>query len=194
MPIRTLVLASTSPFRKALLERLEVPFITYQPNVDESRLADETPEQLVLRLSELKAHSAASHHTDALTIGSDQVAVCAAAVLGKPGSHTAAIKQLKQLSGNQVTFLTGICLLDTKNGQFKSAVVPFHVSFRKLEEQQIERYLLSDQPYHCAGSFKSEGLGISLFERMQGDDPTALIGLPLIQLVSWLNDAGVEVP
>lgn len=194
MSTRTLILASTSHFRKALLDRLAIPFLTFKPEVDETPLADESPEQLVIRLAELKARAAETSHPDALIIGSDQVAVCKGTVLGKPGAHDAAIKQLQQLSGNQVTFQTGLCLLDTGSGQIKSTRILFSVFFRALDKQQIERYLLADKPYNCAGSFKSEGLGISLFERMKGDDPTALIGLPLIQLVTWLNEAGIEIP
>jgi MAF protein len=191
---RSLVLASTSPYRKALLDRLELSFLTYKPDVNEARQNNETPEQLVIRLAESKAQAAKSQHPDALIIGSDQVAVCENTVLGKPGSHEIAVQQLQQLSGQQVSFLTGLCLLDTENGDYKSTLIPYSVIFRQLNDQQIEQYLLAEKPYNCAGSFKSEGLGISLFERMEGDDPTALIGLPLIQLVTWLNEAGVEVP
>ena len=191
---RTLVLASTSPYRKALLNRLELSFLTYKPDVDESRQENETPEHLVVRLAEAKAQAAKKQHPDALVIGSDQVAVCENTVLGKPGTHEIAIEQLQQLSGKKVSFLTGLCLLDTKDGSYKSILIPYSVSFRQLHDQQIEQYLIADKPYNCAGSFKSEGLGISLFERMEGDDPTALIGLPLIQLVTWLNEAGVAVP
>jgi MAF protein len=191
---RSLVLASTSPYRKALLDRLELSFLTYKPDVNEARQNNETPEQLVIRLAESKAQAAKSQHPDALIIGSDQVAVCENTVLGKPGSHEIAVQQLQQLSGQQVSFLTGLCLLDTENGDYKSILIPYSVIFRQLNDQQIEQYLLAEKPYNCAGSFKSEGLGISLFERMEGDDPTALIGLPLIQLVTWLNEAGVEVP
>lgn len=192
--MRTLVLSSTSPFRKALLNRLAIPFLTFRPEVDEASLADESPEQLVTRLAVLKACAAGASYPDALIIGSDQVAVCEGKVLGKPGVHDAAEKQLQQLSGNRVIFQTGLCLLDTGNGQIKSTLIPYSVFFRELDKQQIERYLLAEKPYNCAGSFKSEGLGISLFERMEGDDPTALIGLPLIHLVTWLNEAGIEIP
>ena len=191
---RTLVLASTSPYRKMLLDRLEFPFLTYKPDVNETRQENEPPEHLVVRLAEAKAQAAKKQHPDALIIGSDQVAVCENTVLGKPVTHEIAIKQLQQLSGKQVSFLTGLCLLDSKDGSLNSILVPYSVTFRQLHNQQIEHYLIADKPYNCAGSFKSEGLGISLFERMEGDDPTALIGLPLIQLVTWLNEAGVVVP
>lgn len=191
---RKLVLASTSPYRRELLSRLGLAFCTENPAVDERSLAHETPEQLVMRLSGLKAEAAAHHYPDALVIGSDQVAVCGTSVLGKPGSHDNAVRQLARLSGKRVTFMTGLCLLDSADQSRRVTLVPYSVDFRTLEMAQIERYLHREQPYNCAGSFKSEGLGISLFERMQGDDPSALIGLPLIQLVSWLNEAGLSVP
>lgn len=189
-----LVLASTSPYRKELLGRLGLPFITVSPRVDEQALAGETPEQQVTRLAEAKARAGAAGHNDALVIGSDQLAVCGETVLGKPGSHDKARKQLASLSGRRVSFFTGLCLFDTRRDQARLAMVPYHVHFRVLQAQQIERYLEREQPYNCAGSFKSEGLGISLFESMEGEDPTALIGLPLIRLVSWLNEAGMPVP
>ena len=194
MTTRTLVLASTSPFRKQLLERLNIPFETFSPDVDETRRVGESPNDLVIRLSEAKARAGAEAFPDALIIGSDQVAVCGEDVLGKPGNHDKACEQLTRLAGQQVSFLTGLCLLDTASGSLRLEMVPFHVHIRALGEAQIERYLRQEQPYNCAGSFKSEGLGISLFESMRGDDPNALIGLPLIRLVSWLNEAGIEVP
>ncbi len=194
MTTRTLVLASTSPFRKQLLERLNTPFETFSPDVDETRRDGESPNDLVIRLSEAKARAGAEAFPDALIIGSDQVAVCGEDVLGKPGNHDKACEQLTRLAGQQVSFLTGLCLLDTASGSLRLEMVPFHVHFRALGEAQIERYLRHEQPYNCAGSFKSEGLGISLFESMRGDDPNALIGLPLIRLVSWLNEAGIAVP
>ncbi len=191
---RNLVLASTSPFRKALLERLGVAFETFSPQVDESRLPGESADRLVLRLSEAKARAGAHAYPDALIIGSDQVAVCGQEILGKPGDHGRAREQLAFLSGQRVSFYTGLCLYDAAAGVSKVDLVPYHVTFRQLETGQIERYLQAEQPYNCAGSFKSEGLGISLFERMEGEDPNALIGLPLIRLVSWLNEAGVAIP
>jgi len=194
MTTRTLVLASTSPFRKELLERLNIPFETFSPDVDETRRDGESANDLVVRMSEAKARAGAEAFPDALIIGSDQVAVCGEDVLGKPGNHDKACEQLTRLAGQQVSFLTGLCLLDTASGSLRLEMVPFHVHFRALGEAQIERYLRYEQPYNCAGSFKSEGLGISLFESMRGDDPNALIGLPLIRLVSWLNEAGIEVP
>jgi len=193
-PARTLVLASTSPYRKVLLERLGLVFETLSPEVDETRLDGETPEQLVCRLAEAKARAGAGRFPDALIIGSDQVAVCGDAILGKPGDHARAAAQLARLSGRRVKFLTGLCLYDARSDLARVEMVPFEVVFRELEAAQIERYLQREQPYNCAGSFKSEGLGISLFEALHGDDPNALIGLPLIRLVSWLNEAGIAVP
>ena len=191
---RTLVLASTSPFRRELLQRLGVTFATLAPDVDETRRPGESPEALVLRLAEAKARAGAPQYPDALIIGSDQVAVCAGEVLGKPGNHAAACEQLRRLAGQEVNFLTGLCLYDAAGDRARVELVPFRVLFRPLTDEQIDRYLRIEQPYNCAGSFKSEGLGISLFESMHGDDPNALIGLPLIRLTSWLNAAGIAVP
>jgi len=193
-PSRTLVLASTSPYRRTLLERLGVAFETLSPEVEESRRPAESPRDLVCRLAEAKARAGAAQFPDALIIGSDQVAVCGEDILGKPGNHARASEQLARLSGQRVSFYTGLCLYDARNERARVELVPFDVIFRRLDAAQIERYLQREQPYNCAGSFKSEGLGISLFEALQGDDPNALIGLPLIRLVSWLNDAGVAVP
>ena len=191
---QTLVLASTSPFRKALLQRLGLVFETLSPQLDETPLQGESAAAMVRRLSEAKARAGALQYPDALIIGSDQVAVCDGDVLGKPGDHDNARRQLARLAGHRVSFLTGLCLYNAATGDTKLDLVPYHVTFRRLTDQQIERYLRAEQPYNCAGSFKSEGLGISLFESMQGEDPNALIGLPLIRLVSWLNVAGIAVP
>ena len=187
------VLASTSPFRKELLQRLGIPFTTAAPDIDESPLADETPEALVRRLSESKAR-AVGQSRQALIIGSDQVATTGSDILGKPGIHARAVEQLRGLSGRLVTFHTGLCLLNNISGEVQVDVIPFRVQFRQLDEGQIERYLQADQPYNCAGSFKSEGLGITLFERMDGEDPSALVGLPLIRLTAMLARAGVMLP
>ncbi|MDX2458257.1 MAG: Maf family nucleotide pyrophosphatase [Gammaproteobacteria bacterium] len=187
------VLASTSPFRKELLQRLGITFATAAPDVDESPLADETPEALVRRLSEAKAR-AIGQSCKGLIIGSDQVATTGRDILGKPGTHVHAAEQLRDLSGRLVTFHTGLCLLNSITGEAQVDVIPFKVQFRQLDEAQIERYLQADQPYTCAGSFKSEGLGITLFERMDGDDPSALIGLPLIRLTTMLARAGLVLP
>lgn len=187
------VLASTSPFRKELLQRLGITFATAAPDVDESPHADETPEALVRRLSEAKAR-AIGQSCKGLIIGSDQVATTGRDILGKPGTHVHAAEQLRDLSGRLVTFHTGLCLLNSITGEAQVDVIPFKVQFRQLDEAQIERYLQADQPYTCAGSFKSEGLGITLFERMDGDDPSALIGLPLIRLTTMLTRAGLVLP
>jgi len=189
----TVTLASTSPFRKELLERLGIPFETVAPDVDETPLANETAEALVRRLSEDKARAMAASHRG-LIIGSDQVATTGNNILGKPGTHEQAFEQLRNLSGKRVTFQTGLCLVNTETDEAQVDVIPFIVKFRQLGGDQIERYLQQEQPYNCAGSFKSEGLGITLFEYMEGVDPTALIGLPLIRLTSMLAQAGIVLP
>jgi len=188
-----LVLASTSPFRRELLQRLGIPFTAAAPDVDESPLPGETPDELVLRLSASKARAVGRTHAG-LIIGSDQVATTGEDILGKPGNHERAFEQLQQLAGKTVTFHTGLCLLDTEKDIQQLDVVPFTVEFRQLSATQIERYLRREQPYNCAGSFKSEALGITLFRRMRGDDPTALIGLPLIRLTDMLAAAGITLP
>ena len=188
-----IVLASTSPFRKSLLERLGLPFVTARPETDETRHPGEDASALVQRLAEEKARAVAPGFPQALIIGSDQVAVLDEEILGKPGSHEQAVAQLTAASGREVLFLTGLCLLNARSGRAQVDVVPFSVRFRPLTAAQIEHYLRHEQPYNCAGSFKSEGLGIALFEAMRGDDPNALIGLPLIRLVDMLGDEGVDV-
>lgn len=188
-----IILASTSPFRKQLLTRLGIAFETVAPEVDETRRENETAEHLVRRLSEAKARAIAAHRA-ALVIGSDQVATLGDTILGKPGTHARAREQLQRLSGRSVTFLTGLCLVHGRSGEMQLDVVPYRVYFRRLDDARIERYLQHDRPYNCAGSFKSEGLGIALFERMEGDDPTALVGLPLIRLTGMLAAAGVVLP
>lgn len=185
-----LILASTSPYRRALLERLGLPFSTAAPDVDERCHPGESPSELVRRLAEAKARAVALNHPDALIIGSDQVACLDDAILGKPGDHATAIAQLERASGRGVLFLTGLCVLDARSGQAQTLVEPFRVYFRHLTRARIEGYLERERPYDCAGSFKSEGLGIALFERLEGDDPAALIGLPLIRLIPWLEAAG----
>lgn len=188
-----LILASTSPFRKELLSRLGLAFETVSPCVDESPLSGETAEQLVARLSRMKAEAVAKTYSDALIIGSDQVAVLDDQILTKPGNHDNAVTQLSRASGRRVTFLTGICLFNSRELRHQVQVIFYNVVFRKLSKQQIENYLHRETPYNCAGSFKSEGLGIALFERLEGDDPTTLIGLPLITLTKMLEMEGVEV-
>ena len=194
LPPGGLVLASTSPYRRELLGRLGLPFTTARPEVDESPLAGEDPEVLVRRLAEAKARAVAPIHPDALVIGSDQVAVLDGNVVGKPGAPDAAADQLRRASGRAVRFLTGLCLLDTARDVAEVVVEPFTVHFRALDDGQIARYIERERPFDCAGSFKSEGLGIALFERLEGDDPSALVGLPLIRLVSLLGRAGVTLP
>jgi septum formation protein len=188
-----LILASTSPFRRQVLERLGIAFTTAAPGVDESARPGEPPRELVTRLALAKARSVGAT-LQGLVIGSDQVATTGGDILGKPGNHERARAQLAYLSGRRVTFHTGLCLLNSMNDTEQVDEIPYHVVFRRLGADQIERYLRADQPYHCAGSFKSEGLGITLFERMEGDDPTALIGLPLIRLTGMLANAGVALP
>jgi len=188
-----LVLASTSPFRKSILDKLGIPFDVAAPDVDESPRPNEAPAQLVERLACAKAMKVAEAYRDALVIGSDQVAVIEGQVLGKPGKHEMAVKQLQQASGKTVTFLTGLCLHNAATGKNQVEVVPFKVIFRELSTQQIENYLQAEQPYNCAGSFKSEGLGIALFERLEGEDPNTLIGLPLIRLTRMLEKESVRV-
>jgi len=189
----TLILASTSPFRKALLEKLQVPFETASPQIDESARPDEAPAQLVTRLAEEKAKAVANNYPDALIIGSDQVAVIDDEIMGKPGNHANAIAQLSHASGKRVTFLTALCLYNSKSQRSQVEVVPFSVVFRELSQTQIEHYLQREQPYNCAGSFKSEGLGIALFERLEGDDPNSLIGLPLIRLIRMLENEAFSI-
>ncbi len=186
-----LVLASSSPYRRALLERLQLPYECASPNIDETPQAGESPEKLVQRLALNKAQKVAQTHTG-LIIGSDQVAVIDQQILGKPLTHEQAVKQLNRASGRVVQFLTGLCLLNSENGQYECCVEPFSVHFRSLSAAQIEGYLRKERPYDCAGSFKMEGLGISLFASLEGNDPNALIGLPLIQLIGMLERAGID--
>jgi MAF protein len=195
MPVRpTLILASTSRYRRALLERLALPFEAVAPEVDETREPDESPADMVVRLAAAKAAEVANRFPEALVIGSDQCAALGADVLGKPGTHEKARAQLSRLSGQRVTFHTGLCVMDGASGREWHDVVPFTVQMRALGPDEIERYLRADQPYDCAGSFKSEGLGISLFQAMEGEDPTALVGLPLIRLCDRLREAGFTIP
>lgn len=182
-----LILASTSPFRKSILDKLGIDFDTVSPDVDETVLVNETPQQLVERLAIAKAKAVADKMDHVLVIGSDQVAVIDNEILGKPHTHENAVTQLQNSSGKTVTFYTGLCLYNSSTQQYQSEVVPFNVVFRELTQQQIENYLNKEQPYNCAGSFKSEALGIVLFEKLEGDDPNTLMGLPLIRLVKMLE-------
>jgi len=188
-----LLLASTSPFRRELLARLGLEFQCAAPDIDETPLPGEPPQELVVRLAGLKAAAVVQGHADVLSIGSDQVATLDGEILGKPGSHARAAQQLQRASGRRVTFHTGLCLLNSRTRETQCCCEPFHVHFRALSPAAIDDYLRREQPYNCAGSFKSEGLGICLFRRLEGDDPNALIGLPLIRLVDMLANAGVDV-
>lgn len=188
-----LILASTSPYRRELLARLGLPFITANPQTDESPLPGEHPERLALRLAEAKARAVAADFPEALIIGSDQVATTNGEIYGKPGDHPRAVAQLQALSGKTVNFYTGLCLLNTQTGQAEVQGIPTLVTFRQLTNSEIENYLHREPAYNCAGSAKSEGLGIALLERLHGDDPTALIGLPLIALCHMLRRQGVAL-
>ena len=189
-----IVLASTSPFRKMLLEKLNVDFETGKPEIDESHLSGESPSELVQRLSLEKARALGDKFPQHLIIGSDQVASINGNILGKPGNFENASQQLADASGNQVTFYTGLSLYNSKTGNAQTLCEEFVVHFRQLSEAQISRYLHQEAPYQCAGSFKSEGFGITLFEKLEGDDPNTLIGLPLIQLVKMLGNEGIHLP
>ncbi|NRA62558.1 MAG: septum formation inhibitor Maf [Psychrobium sp.] len=190
---QTLILASTSPFRQQLLEKINVPFQCISPNIDETPLADETAEMLVQRLSIAKARAVALPHGNCLVIGGDQVAVINGKIIGKPHNFDNAFAQLKQASGQTITFYSGLCLYNSATNTHQVVVEPFKVHFRALSDAMISGYLHSEQPYQCAGSFKSEGLGIALFSRLEGKDPNALVGLPLITLIEMLNNEGIEV-
>lgn len=189
-----LILASTSPYRRELLGRLRLPFDVANPATDETPLPNEQPETLALRLSEAKARAVAQAYPKALIIGSDQVAVCDGRIFGKPGNHENAVAQLQALSGKTVNFFTGLCLFNARSGNTQVRGIPTLVTFRQLALQEIEHYLRLEQPYNCAGAAKSEGLGITLLQRMEGEDPNALIGLPLIALCDMLRAEGVPLP
>lgn len=188
-----LVLGSSSPFRKMLLERLMVPFITSNPNIDETPLENETPIQLVERLAIEKAQEVAQTFPNALIIGSDQVALHGNEIVGKPHTHKRAVEQLRTASGKKITLYTGLALINAKTGTVQSDVIPYTVHYKTLSEEVIEAYLRKEQPYNCAGSVRSEGLGIALLERFEGDDPNTLIGLPLIRLIGMLKNEGFNL-
>ena len=188
---RRLVLASTSSYRKALLERLGLPFIAAAPHADERPLSGEDAPATALRLAQMKAQSVRAAHRDALIIGSDQVATSGGRALGKPGDHANAVRQLRALSGKSADFHTAVALLDAANGSVQTRVVPCRVHFRQMDDKRIERYLAREKPYDCAGSAKAEGLGIALIARIETEDPTSLIGLPLIALTEMLERAGM---
>jgi septum formation protein len=191
-PLRV-VLASTSRYRKELLERLGIRFESIAPDCDETPLAAELPAATALRLSALKARSVASRFPDALIVGSDQVAEMGGQPMGKPGNHENAVRQLRALSGKAADFHTAVSLLNAASGEIQSQVVACRVVFRPLSDEKIEAYLRRERPYDCAASAKAEGLGIALIERIETEDPTSLIGLPLIALTAMLERAGLKV-
>ncbi|PPC82395.1 MAG: septum formation inhibitor Maf [Methylotenera sp.] len=188
-----LILASSSIYRRELLSRLQIPFSCISPDVDETPFDNELPQETALRLAQEKAIKVATTHSDALVIGCDQVAMLDNIQLGKPLNHDNATKQLRMMRGKEVIFHSALCLYNAKTQHMQATVVPYVVKFRNLTDAQIESYLLKEQPYHCAGSAKSEGLGIAIIEKMTGDDPNALIGLPLIALINMLNHEQVAV-
>lgn len=192
--MQRLVLASTSPYRRELLARLGIPFETAAPNVDEAPQADETPVATAQRLAREKAAALAGTFPDALIVGSDQVAEIDGDALGKPLTHVKAALQLRRCSGRTVDFHTAVCLLDAATGSAQAEIARNRVRFRHLDDEAIERYLRREQPYDCAGSAKVEGLGIVLIDALEGDDPNALIGLPLIRLATMLRRAGISLP
>jgi septum formation protein len=191
--VRPLVLASASRYRKALLERLDLTFEVVPADIDETPYPNEPPVAAAVRLAEAKARAVAAQRPGALVIGSDQVADLDGRHVGKPGSHDAAIAQLKALSGRTVTFHTGVALCDADSGRCRSTLVDVISTFRPLADAEIDEYLRREKPYDCAGAVKSERLGIALFERIVSDDPTALIGLPLIALIDLLRAEGIDV-
>lgn len=187
MAPNNLLLASSSPYRRELLAKLGLPFTCASPDIDETPRALEPPQELAVRLATSKARALAAAHPGHWIIGSDQVATLPdGTLLNKPGDHINAARQLGQSSGHSVTFLTGLALLDTDSGQLQTCCEPFTVHFRTLSKEEIEAYLQKEQPYNCAGSFKMEGLGITLFRELQGADPNSLVGLPLIALTRML--------
>jgi len=190
---KNLILASSSPYRRELLTHLQVPFSCISPDVDETPLSGELPQQTALRLAQVKARKVGDAHTEALIIGCDQVATLDNQQLGKPLTHDNATRQLRLMRGREVTFHSALCLYNAATNSMQAEVVPYIVKFRNLTDAQIENYLLKEKPYHCAGSAKSEGLGIAIIEKMTGDDPNALIGLPLIALVNMLQNEGFAV-
>ena len=190
---QTLILASSSEFRRQLLQKLLIPFNSISPKIDETVLDGEKPHQTALRLAQEKAKKIGAEYPHALVIGCDQVATLDGEQLGKPGNHHNATLQLQKMRGREVTFHSALCLYNAETKHMQAEVVPYLVRFRQLTDAQIDNYLTKEQPYQCAGSAKSEGLGIALMERMIGEDPNALIGLPLIKLITMLQNEGVSV-
>jgi len=193
MPAEKLILASSSPFRKELLGRLHLPFSTCSPDIDESLRPGENPQDYVQRLAREKAAAVASRHPTAVVIGSDQCALLDGDILGKPGGAENALRQLRRAQGKEVLFLTGLCVTRSTDGFEQVDCIEFRVGFRQRSEEALRHYLEVEQPWGCAGSFKSEGYGITLFRYLRGDDPTALVGLPLIRLTEMLEAAGLTV-
>jgi len=193
-PQRPLVLGSTSRYRRELLERLNLPFSVAAPHVDETPEPGEAPRALALRLALAKARAVAQQHPQAVVIGSDQVADLAGTPLGKPGGHERAVQQLRQMRGQAVVFQTAVAVVCAATGFEQVELAPVEVQFRDLSDAEIERYLQAEQPYDCAGSAKSEGLGIALLDAIHSDDPTALVGLPLIRTCRMLRAAGLVLP
>lgn len=189
-----LILASSSPYRRELLARLAVAFECISPDIDESSGAHESPDVYVMRLAKAKAEKVGERHPNSIIIGSDQCSVNQGEILGKPKSHSDAITQLQQASGQSIEFLTGVCIHHQQSGRTIAWIDTFIVEFRELTLEEIERYLEIEAPYNCAGSFKSERLGIALCKAMHGEDPTALIGLPLIKVAQHLRDFGIKIP
>lgn len=187
-------MASSSPYRKALLERLQLEFITESPEITEEQKQNESIKDMVIRLAEEKARRVAENYSEGLIIGSDQAVGCDGTILVKPGTHNKARQQLTQMSGKSLIFHTGLCVLNVKTQILEKDAIDYAVKFRILSEEEIERYLDKEQPYNCAGSFKSEQLGISLLEKTEGEDPTSLIGLPLISLCKMLRNQGIHIP
>ena len=189
-----IILASSSPYRKELLKRLDIIFTTVSPEINERYFQDELISDYVLRLAKTKAESIVPKNNNSLIIAADQALQCDKKILGKPGNYNKAKEQLIFMSNRSLTFYTGLCLINTETKIIEDDVVSFRVDFRKLTESEIENYLVKEKPYDCVGSFKSEKLGISLLKKMNGDDPTALIGLPLIRLCKMLRNQGVDIP
>jgi len=190
---RRLVLGSTSPYRRELLQRLQIPFEVAAPEVDETPLPHEAPDALAGRLALAKAHAVARNFPQAVVIGSDQVADLDGLALGKPGNHERAVSQLRQMRGQTVIFQTAVAVVCLESGFEQTALAAVRVKFRELDDAEIENYLRTEQPYDCAGSAKSEGLGIALLESIDSDDPTALVGLPLIRTCKMIQAAGIAV-
>jgi septum formation protein len=190
---KKIILASSSIYRKELLDRLKLPFSCFSPEIDETALADEQPQDTALRLAQEKAKKIGESHPNALIIGCDQVATLDGLQIGKPLTHENATQQLRIMRGREVTFHSALCLYNSMTLNMQREVVPYIVHFRNLTDAQIESYLNKEQPYHCAGSAKSEGLGIAIIEKMTGEDPNALIGLPLIKLINMLANENVHV-